>query len=131
MKPLRVYLIDDDDDDRMLFCEVVNDVLEAVECVTFSNAQEALQSLQSSATRPDYIFLDLNMPRLNGRQCLEKIRRLKALSHIPVIIYTTSKLTQDKVVTKSLGADYFITKPSDLNKLRKELEFVFQDKWKQ
>jgi DNA-binding response OmpR family regulator len=70
------------------------------------------------------------MPRLNGRQCLEKIRRLQALSHIPVIIYTTSKLTQDKVVTKSLGADYFITKPSDLNKLRKELEFVFQDKWK-
>ena len=130
MQPLRIYLIDDDDDDSLFFCQVLDEISEQIECVTFSNGQEAIQTLQSAATPPDYIFLDLNMPRFNGRQCLEQIRKHKALSHIPVIMYTTSKLTQDITDTRNLGADHFITKPTDLNKLKKELEFVLQNKWK-
>lgn len=127
-----VLLVDDDEDDREFFCDALLDVSKSVECIQAKNGEEALRLLQSEKDRkPDYIFLDLNMPRLNGKQCLAEIKKDNELTHIPVIIYSTSKLKEDKDETKEMGAAHFITKPSSLLELRKAISYVLSRDWEQ
>ncbi len=73
---------------------------------------------------PDYIFLDLNMPRMNGTQFLKALKSTEILKNIPVIVYTTSSSLKDKEEMTSFGAAYFLTKPNSLAGLRTELEQV-------
>ena len=127
--PLKVFIIDDDEDDRELFCEVVSDISDSIKCVPAINGQEALHALQNSNLLPDFIFLDLNLPRMSGTQCLAELKKMERVSSIPVIIYSTSKSEEDREKTKELGSIYFLTKPSSMVELRKELEFVFEKKY--
>ena len=127
--PSKVFIIDDDEDDRELFCEVVSDISDSIKCVSAINGQEALHALQSSNPLPDFIFLDLNLPRMSGTQCLAELKKMERVSSIPVIIYSTSKSEDDREKTKELGSVYFLTKPSSMVELRKELEFVFEKKY--
>ena len=127
--PSKVFIIDDDEDDRELFCEVVSDISDSIKCVSALNGQEALLALQNSNLLPDFIFLDLNLPRMSGTQCLAELKKIERLSSIPVIIYSTSKSEEDREKTKELGSVYFLTKPSSMVELRKELEFVFEKKY--
>jgi CheY-like chemotaxis protein len=128
-RALTVFIIDDDEDDKEMFCEIVTEINTANICITASNGQEALQMLKNQNVAPDFIFVDLNMPRMNGKQFLTQFKILQSLSSIPVIIYSTSKLESDKEETKELGASYFLTKPSSMQKLRSELEFVFAKRY--
>ena len=125
---ITVFIVDDDQDDRDMFCEVVKEINERINCKVFSNGQEALQVLQKHEVLPNFIFLDLNMPRMNGKQFLTNIKNMPCLCSIPVIIYSTSKLDEDKEETKKLGAEYFLTKPTSMQQLKKELESVFAKK---
>lgn len=129
LNPLHVFIIDDDEDDRELFCEVVSGISDSIKCRAALSGQEALHSLQNYHILPDFIFLDLNLPRLNGVQCLAELKKTEKLSSIPVIIYSTSRSEEDRKKTKELGCVYFLTKPSSMDKLRKELEFVFAKKY--
>jgi CheY-like chemotaxis protein len=98
-----------------------------IECFTASNALIALELLtQSPPLQPDFIFLDLNMPRINGRQCLAEIKKIPHLANTPVIIYTTSSPEKDKIETLYAGASGFITKPSDIPHLTELLSQLFQ-----
>ena len=128
-KKLTVFVVDDDEDDKEMFCEVVAEINNSFNCITASTGQEALNMLQNQHFVPDFIFLDLNMPRMNGKQLLVHFKKHKDLASIPVIIYSTSKLASDKEETKQLGADYFLTKPNSVEELKKELEFVFAKKY--
>jgi len=67
---------------------------------------------------PDYISLDLNMPRMDGRACLGEQKKDARLGEIPIIIYTTSSNVRDRVETLELGATYFLTKANSFNKMR-------------
>jgi CheY-like chemotaxis protein len=79
-------------------------------------ATEFLQeSAQGSGPRPDLILLDLNLPKKDGREVLEEIKRDPLLKHIPVVILTTSQAEQDIVRGYRLGANAFITKPVDVD----------------
>ena len=69
----------------------------------------------ADAPRPDIILLDLNMPRMDGRECLAAIKQDKALCDIPVVILTTSNVQRDVLVSYELGAAGFITKPVDVH----------------
>lgn len=129
-KALNLFIIDDDDDDKEMFCEAVSDINKSFRCLSASNGQEALQILENAGIAPDFIFLDLNMPRMNGKQLLIRLKENERFSSIPVSIYSTSKLQADKEETRQLGADHFITKPSSLMQLKKDLEFVFAKKFK-
>lgn len=122
--PLTFLIIDDDDDDREMFIEAVAEIDISINCKTSTSANDALQMLAKDQIIPDFIFLDLNMPRMSGKQCLSQLKKNEKLSAIPVVIYTTSKLAEDKEDTKKLGATHFITKPSSLLLLKKELEYV-------
>jgi CheY-like chemotaxis protein len=116
-----LMIVDDDKDDRFFFCSAVKKYNPTYECLEVENGVDALQKLRTADQLPDFIFLDLNMPKMDGRECLTELKKDKELKHIPVIIYTTSDYTLDKKVTKKMGADYFLTKLSDIYSLPEEL----------
>lgn len=118
-------IIDDDDDDVELFCDAATTIDHQVECISVSNGEDALRKLENGEVRfPHCIFLDLNMPRLNGKQCLKLLKSSPKLRDIPVIIYTTSKLKEDMDETRVLGASHFLTKPNKLNDLRNAISGI-------
>jgi CheY-like chemotaxis protein len=124
---LTCFLIDDDDDDREVFIMALEDVDTVHKCVTAINGKDALQKLTENETFiPDFIFLDLNMPIMNGKQCLEEIKKIPKLFSVPVIIYTTSSYEKDINETKQLGAAHFLIKPYQISRLSKILSNLFQ-----
>jgi CheY-like chemotaxis protein len=125
--PITLLIIDDDEDDRQFFMEVVEQINPSVISTQSSSGQEALHPLHNNIALPDAIFLDLNMPRLNGFQFLEQLKKNERTSAIPVIIYTTSKQKEDIEEAKRLGAAHYITKPSCTKDLIKEIEFVLKN----
>lgn len=100
---LRCLLIDDDKDDQEIFKLALQDINERVVCLTADNGVEGLQILLSAIDLPHFIFLDLNMPQMNGKDCLAAIRRDPRLAEIPVIIYSTSSDPRDIFESKKLG----------------------------
>ena len=122
-----VLLIDDDIDDRMIFGEVLKELAPDIIYHEAINGEDALIKLDNDLI-PDLIFLDLNMPRVDGKQFLAEIQRISHLKHIPVIIYSTSSHESDKKETRELGAVYFITKPNSLHELTHILTDILQQK---
>ncbi|MGO4292943.1 response regulator [Chitinophaga sp. RAB17] len=122
-----VLLIDDDIDDRMIFGEVLKELAPDIIYHEAINGEDALIKLNNHLI-PDLIFLDLNMPRVDGKQFLAEIQQLGHLKHIPVIIYTTSSHESDKKETRELGASYFLTKPNSLHELTHILTDILQQK---
>lgn len=117
-KAKTVLIADDDPDDIEMFIEALQEIDNNIRCMSAGNGYDALQLLNVVNTpKPDIIFLDLNMPKLNGRQCLLKLKQQERLADIPVIIFTTSKLDDDNEEMRRLGAIDFITKPSRFSDL--------------
>jgi CheY-like chemotaxis protein len=121
----RCLLVDDDEDDKEIFCLALKRVDASIDCVTASDGREALSILNDASFVPDYIFLDLNMPRMNGKECLVEIRKQKRLAHIPVIIFSTSSVEKEKEDTRRLGANSFIIKPPLVSTLAEKLSEIF------
>jgi CheY-like chemotaxis protein len=127
---ITIFIADDDEDDKKLFIESAKEVNKSINCLTASDGQEALRLLKDERTPlPDYIFLDLRMPRIGGKKCLEEIRKDKRLLHIPVFIYTTSKDVKDSAELKKNGAVHFISKPANPDDLYYILSVVLEEKW--
>jgi len=118
MSDFTCFLIDDDPDDREIFALALEEADQTYKCITASNGIDALKKLNTDLSFvPDLIFLDLNMPVMNGKQCLNEIKKIPRLSDIPVIIYTTSSYVQDIEETKQLGASHYLIKPSNIRTL--------------
>jgi CheY-like chemotaxis protein len=79
---------------------------------------------KENAVLPDLILLDLNMPKMDGKQCLDELKKDERLSQIPVFIYTTSSQSKDIEYTLQLGAECFITKPSSARDLQTLLAII-------
>jgi CheY-like chemotaxis protein len=126
MKPKKILLVDDDDDDRMLFIDALNQIDDSFQCEAVNGGLEAMRSLRKKAPIPDIIFLDLNMPKMNGYECLAEIKREAKFKHIPVVIYTTLKMESEKQRTMLTEAEYFFTKPNDFAELVNELSKILQ-----
>ncbi|MEP6682715.1 MAG: response regulator [Parafilimonas sp.] len=127
-KSNRFLLVDDDLDDVSLFKEVLQEVNPSIDFVSAADGQEAMTILKQHQTNfPDVIFLDLNMPRMDGKQCLTEIKRDPQLQRIPVIMYTTSCQSKDIEETMLKGAICFITKPSNLKELKNILSSISQN----
>ena len=116
-----LMIVDDDKDDRFFFRSAIRKNNPSYECIEAEDGADALKQLQKAKHLPDFIFLDLNMPKMDGRECLKEIKKDKTLKKIPVIIYSTSGYTVDVKVKKELGADFFLTKLSDIYSLPEEL----------
>ena len=131
MEPSKVFFIaDDDPDDRELFIEALHGIDQLSKCITAFDGREALSKLTNGlAQLPDFIFLDLNMPRMNGKECLTEIKKNDNLHHIPVIIYSTSAEKKDVDETMRLGATFFLQKPNRFDDLSAALANIISRNW--
>jgi CheY-like chemotaxis protein len=107
---MTILYVDDDPDDRQIFLEALKSIDGRLECVTAKDGLDALSYLESNAL-PDVVFLDINMPLMDGKTCLTEIKSNKNTSHLPVIIFTTSNNPEEKEECKKIGASDFILKP--------------------
>jgi CheY-like chemotaxis protein len=124
---MRFFIVDDDADDRRLFIEAASELEAGIECTTATNGEQALELLNDPANPlPDFIFLDIRMPRINGRQCLSAIKNDERLKHIPVIIFTTSKDVEESKQLKEMGAFYFMSKPNNPDEIYYLVSFVIE-----
>ena len=82
-------LLEDDRDDQAYFLDTLHCVSRKAGCYTVSNGEEGLHMLREQGLRPDYIFTDIHMPRMDGYRFIELVKGSPDLSHIPVIVYST------------------------------------------
>lgn len=120
-------LIDDDSDDQEIFVTAAAEVNSATTCQVISDANDALQFLRRTSDLPDLIFLDINMPKMDGFEFLVELKRVQRLQSIPVIFYSTTKDESQIVKATRLGASGFITKTNDYNSLCKILQHFLRD----
>ncbi len=126
-RQITCFLIDDDQDDQEIFLSVLHSFTPAIHCITAANGKEGLQRLLAGEVNPDIIFLDLNMPLMNGKQFLKARHDHAKIKHIPVIILSTSSDHETILETRQLGAKHFITKPDKFSLWEISLRSVFQD----
>jgi len=132
-EPIEILLVEDNPGDVRLTVEALKEGKVANNLTVAHDGEEALAMLRkegrfSGVTRPDIILLDLNLPRVDGRQVLEQIKRDEALHQIPVVVLTTSQADQDVIRTYELHANCYITKPVDLNQFLRVIRSV-EDFW--
>lgn len=116
-----LFIVDDDEDDINLFVEAVNEIDETIKCFKAKNGEEALNRLRELEMLPAIIFLDLNMPKIDGWAVLKQLKASANFQHIPVVIYSTSRDAQDKIKALQLGASDFLLKPDSFTILCREL----------
>lgn len=122
-EPLHIILADDDESDRLLFTEAFLELKIKTIVRTVNNGVQLMDLLNTEYIRlPNLLFLDLNMPRKNGLECLKEIRSSKKLKDISVAIYSTSANEKDIEETFLNGANVYITKPNNYTMLKKVLE---------
>lgn len=118
-----VALVDDDEDDRFLFSEAFEELKVATELLLFKNGQEFIDSLENGLQHiPQLIFLDLNMPLMNGMECLKYLRQNTLFKDIFVAIYSTSSSEEDMEETFLNGANIYIKKPHNFSTLTKVID---------
>jgi CheY-like chemotaxis protein len=125
-KTLKCLLIDDDPDDQEIFCMALEDMGRKVNCMFAHDGVDALKKLKTGDQLPDFIFIDMNMPRMNGNECLAKIKQESHLKEIPVYMYSTSADPDAVAETQRLGAAGFIVKPTSVSELTKTLIFCLK-----
>lgn len=116
---VNILLADDDIDDCGFFREVLADFLSPTHLTAVNDGEQLMKFLHNTNELPHILFLDLNMPRKNGFECLSEIKLATKLKHFPVVIFSTS--FEQEVVNQLYqnGAQYFIRKPPDFSKFRK------------
>ena len=110
-------LIDDDVDDSELFREALEEASKTLVLHCAENGEEALKLLKQIA-KPHIIFLDINMPRMNGWECLKKLKSTAEYKDIPVIMYSTSSHQREIDIALNMGALSFFTKPHSYRELK-------------
>jgi len=120
LNQLTILLADDDSDDCLFFAEAIAELVPAVNFTAVHDGEELMDLLNKEThILPDILFLDLNMPRKNGFECLAEIKQNKKLKAVPVVIFSTS--LEQEVVNNlyETGAQYFIRKPSEFSLFKK------------
>ena len=120
----KFLLADDDLDDASLFCEALSDIDPALKCHTVENGRQVFEFLSHQINRPDVIFLDINMPIMNGWDCLRKLKEDSGFKNIPTIMYSTSSAKKDIEMAYGLGAFAFLSKPEEFHELSNILKTV-------
>jgi CheY-like chemotaxis protein len=133
-KPITILLADDDEDDRMLAKDALADSRLANDLRMVEDGEELMDYLlrrgrytaPADSPRPGLILLDLNMPKMDGREALREIKSDASLRRIPVVVLTTSEAEEDIYRTYDLGANSFVTKPVMFDSLVKVMKDLGQ-----
>lgn len=128
--PLNIILAEDDEDDRFFFKEAIDKVKIKTILTMVNDGVELMEYLGNSGNpKPHVVFLDLNMPRKGGVECLEEIRSNKEFNELTVAIYSTSASDNDIEETFVKGANIYIRKPNDFKILQKVISEVLSINW--
>ncbi|SEI60006.1 CheY chemotaxis protein or a CheY-like REC (receiver) domain [Dyadobacter koreensis] len=125
-----IFLADDDEDDCMLFEDALREVNASTELATANDGVELMNLLGKTVPPPpDVIFLDLNMPKKNGFECLAEIRNSQQYKNIPVVIFSTTG--EEEAINKlyEQGANYFVRKPGSFPKLKSAIQRILAIDW--
>jgi len=125
---LNCLLIDDLIADQKIFCAALEGVNKSVHCVYASDGFDALKKLKDEQYTPDYIFIDMNMPRMNGNECLIEIKKIDRLKNVPVFMYSTTANPNSISQTKENGAAGYIVKPENITELTETLIHLFKNR---
>ncbi len=117
-KTVQILMVDDDKADVQLAKESLKGSKLKIQMHHVSDGEECLTYLREEDSKPDLILLDLNMPKLDGRQVLVELKKDAAVKHIPVVILTTSASEADIEEMYKLGANCYVTKPVDFDQFR-------------
>jgi CheY-like chemotaxis protein len=121
--PLRILLADDDEADRLLFKDAFRELKIKTVVDTVNDGVELMEYLdKQELPLPQLLFLDINMPRKNGLECLKEIRANPALNDISIAIFSTSESEKDMRETFLNGANIYVHKPADFGTLKQMLE---------
>lgn len=118
-----ILLCDDDEDDCFFFKDALNEVDSKLNVTTVNSGDELLAVL-TNGTLPDLLFLDLNMPRKNGRECLTQIRQNDKYLQLPVVIYSTSAVESEVEASFTIGANLFIQKSNNFSDFKKTISKI-------
>ncbi|OBX24529.1 CheY-like chemotaxis protein [Gelidibacter algens] len=127
METTNFMIIDDDADDRFFFKAAVRKMQSSVKFMEANGCEEAIILLRTAEHLPHFIFLDINMPRMDGSECLKQLKREAKLEHIPVIMYSTSFSEESINEFHTLGASTYLKKPTDMNLLPEQILEVIKD----
>jgi CheY-like chemotaxis protein len=118
VEPVEILLVEDDPGDVLMTTEALADSKVLNNLSVVSNGEEALRYLfqegeHADAVRPDLVLLDLNLPRVDGREVLARVKADDRLRTIPVVVLTTSEAEEDVLRSYDLHANAYVTKPVD------------------
>ena len=123
LKHLNILLADDDTDDCIFFKEALGELMLSTNLTTVNDGEQLMQLLTNETNElPHILFLDLNMPRKNGFECLSEIKQNEKLKELPVIIFSTSFEKEVVNLLYKNGAQYFIRKPSEFSQFKKIIQ---------
>jgi len=120
-----ILLIEDDNDDQQFFIEAISTIENAKLYGIAGHGKEALDLLEQSSILPDFIFSDINMPVMNGIECLSEMKMNPRMNSIPVIMLSTS-VAQSEMACQ-LGARAFVKKPNNVNLLHDHIDKIIND----
>ena len=127
---IHIILADDDEDDRMFFTDAFEELKISTKVQTYNDGSELMDYLnKEDAILPEILFLDLNMPKKNGIECLNEIKANEKFSDIAIAIYSTSSSEEHIEETFVSGANIYIKKPNDFETLKKVLSDVVTINW--
>ena len=114
----RVFLVDDDDDDRFLFKDALREMRQELDLVEFADGESFMDRLSGEMFPPDVIFLDLNLPKRSGIECLDHLRKHFGDFKTKVCIISTSSSKSTIEATRHKGANHYIRKPESFSSLK-------------
>lgn len=119
-----IFYADDDEDDRELFADALEEVDPDVKLVLARSGFEMIELLENQNEIPDYIFLDINMPIMSGKECLMKLKRVDRLKSVPVIMYTTTSNKEEFKNLVLLGAADCMVKGLSFSAIKESLRTI-------
>lgn len=127
---INIILADDDTDDRLFFTDAFEELKITTKVKTFNDGVYLMDYLNTDdAILPNVLFLDLNMPRKSGLECLKEMKKNNKFNDIAIAIYSTSASEEDIEKTFVMGANIYIKKPNDFKTLKKVLQEVVTINW--
>jgi CheY-like chemotaxis protein len=124
------FLADDDDDDRLLFEDALRELSTETSLTVATDGVDLMEKLEETVPPPpSVIFLDINMPRKNGFECLTEMKQIEKFRDIPVVIFSTSN--EDSTIDRTYrqGANFYIHKPRSFEKLKSAIQQVMAIDW--
>lgn len=125
-----ILLVDDDEEDQEIFLDALNQIDKGLHCSFANDGEQAMKLLNGDAViKPDLLFIDMNMPKLNGKQVLSELKKTGTLDDVPVIMYSTFFGPKDIEEITNLGAVHYMVKATNFSDLCSALNHILSTRW--